>query len=54
MHFVPCYIGVDTSETEMSEDKGMKFGKLTLQPGSLPLHYLAESGEDADDEGGGR
>ncbi len=47
--------GNETSEVECSDGHpGVGFGKITLQAGNLPLHYTAESGEDADDEGGGR
>ncbi len=46
--------GIDTSETGGTEGSVVNFGRIALQPGSLPLHYGVESGEDADDEGGGR
>ena len=47
--------GNETSEVECSDGhQGVGFGTITLQAGNLPLHYTVESGEDADDEGGGR
>ena len=45
---------MDTTEKRGTEETGVNFGRIALQPGSLPLHYGVESGEDADDEGGGR
>ena len=50
---------MDADELAQTDEARVDFGKLTLQPGNLPLHYGGgggvggESGEDADDEGGG-
>lgn len=41
-------------KADQSEGDGVSFGQIGLHPSNLPLNYLSESGDDADDEGTNR